>query len=712
MKVYGMGFFRRINQWFSKSQQPSTKSGTTLLSDLIDKARRSQYAERFDAALEFLTEAMEIAKSDHNINSQVDITLSRADILIAKRDYETARFVLNELRDDTETREMRAPLAYSLSSLGVLEQAQGNLTKAQEHFEDARDIAEKINTDGAYGRATAHLAEIYLAQDNASYAVYLLEDAIPKLDRSGDRELLAYFFAQLGLAQIQNGQADKGRISLQRGLELASHIKHQSQLRYINTILGEQALQDGDYRRAQSYFDHAFKLYLPQSRETADYIKLLCKLSKLYLHLGQADKALELADSALPIAEKLAALPLIAMSKAAIASAKYASNDDNSISFLKEASTAYEPVAIDAFAIEVLRNLARAQISAGEIESGIESFQDAINKAENLPFELGQVHSDLASYHADNRNLREALNEWQVALQHFTQANQTDYVARVICDIASMYEQLGDGRMAQREYGKALEMLSQIENSRTRGIILANVASAYSEYGDVDSAQDFFKEAIEIAQRNMNHHAESLRRGNYGRLLALTNQPKQALTQIMQAQKLSDKLGLELQSAIMLGNLALAYSAMNDYTSATERYNSALSLLNTLDANKWVAVTRANLADMQLSQNNFEDSSANYEIAYSLAKDLALVDVLIQTLMGQTQVALESNNLNLAQEKINEADPIARRLGYRRLNARYLQVKSHLYAKQGQTDDASTTWEDAQKIRKIMGMPPIIPEWL
>ena len=98
MKVYGMGFFRRINQWFSKSQQPSTKSGTTLLSDLIDKARRSQYAERFDAALEFLTEAMEIAKSDHNINSQVDITLSRADILIAKRDYETARFVLNELR--------------------------------------------------------------------------------------------------------------------------------------------------------------------------------------------------------------------------------------------------------------------------------------------------------------------------------------------------------------------------------------------------------------------------------------------------------------------------------------------------------------------------------------------------------------------------------------------------------------------------------------
>lgn len=707
-----MGLFRFINHWFAKSQKLSNKSEGTLLSDLIDKARRSQYAERFDIALEFLEEAMQVAKTDHNIRAQVDITLSRADILISKRDFEEAHYVLHELRDDTEARQMKAPLSYSLSSLGVLEQMQSNLIKAQEYFEKARDVAEQIKTDGAYGRATAHLAEIYLAQDNASYAVYLLEDAIPKLDRSGDRELLAYFLAQLGLAQIQSGQAEKGQVSLQRGLELATNIRHQGQLRYINTLLGEHALQNGDYRRAQGYFDSAFNLYPPHLRKTPEYVTLLCKLSKVNLNLGQVERAKQYAETALPIAENLSEPALIAMSKAVFALALRANNDNDALLILQEAATAYESVSIDAFAITILRNLASEQILAGQAENAIHTYKEAIAKAENLPAELGQVYSDLASYYAKNHDVREAIQQWQVALKHFKDANQTDFIARVLCDIASMYDQLGDGRMAQREYGKALEMLSRIDHSATRGVILANVACAYSEYGDVDSALDFFKEAIEIAQRNLNPAVEALRRGNYGRLLALSNQPKQAMPQIIQAQKISEKLGLNLQSAIMLGNLGLAYAAMSDHNTAIDRYKSALNQLNDLEATKWIAVTHANLADTLLQQNNLEDASKNYDLAYSGAKNLTLVDVLIQALVGQAQIAIQQGNLPLAQEKLNEADPITRRLGYRRLIALQLQVQSQLYAKQEKKAEALSTWEQAEKIRNIMRMPPITADWL
>ena len=205
-----MGFFRRMSQLFSNSQKPSDIPKTVLLNELMDKARRSQYDENFDEALALLSEAMDIAKSENKTHTQVDISLSRADILITRREFETARFVLNELRDDAQANEMQAPLAYSLCSLGVLEKSLGNLSIAQNNFETARDIAETIHTDGAYGRATAHLAEIHLIQDNANYAIYLLEDAIPKLDRSGDRELLAYFIAQLGLAQLHSGQHEQG----------------------------------------------------------------------------------------------------------------------------------------------------------------------------------------------------------------------------------------------------------------------------------------------------------------------------------------------------------------------------------------------------------------------------------------------------------------------------------------------------------------------
>lgn len=707
-----MGLFRRINQWFSKSQKSSDDPKTVLLNELTDKARRNQYAEQFDDALAFLAQAMEIAKEEHKSQSQVDITLSRADILILQRDFENARLVLNELHDDVEAREMKASQAYSLCSLGVLEQTQGNLAKAQEYFEKAREIAESIKTDGAYGRATAHLGEINLAQDNANYAVYLLEDAIPKLDRSGDRELLAHFLAQLGLAHIQNGQSEQGQNNLQRALELATNIKHRGQLRYINITLGEQALQNADFRLAQSYLDNAYSLHLNQQKETSGFTKLLCNLSKVYLHIEQLESAKRFAKAALSVAKKLNDPVLIAMSKAVLGLAMYESEDSEALSYLQDAAEAYKDVVADSFAINILRNLAGVQIASGNTEKGIQTYHKAINKAEHLPLEIAQVYSDLAIYHAEKRDLREAIKYWQNALKNFQETKQTDFVALVTCDIALMYDQLGDGRMAQREYGKALEMLSQIDNTVTRGIILANVASAYSEYGDVDSAQDFFNEAIEIAQRNLNSSAEALRRGNYGRLLAFSNHPIQALAQLTQAQTTSKELGLELQSAIMLGNLGLANAMMDDHKSAIIHYKSALVELDNLDASKWIAIVHANLADSFLQKNNLDDASEHYKLAFSGAKDLTLVDVLIQTLIGQAHIALRQDKLTLAQKKLTEAHPLVQRLNYRRLIALHLQAKSQLYAQQNKPDEALSAWEEAKKIRNIMQMPTIIPDWL
>ncbi|GAB5490440.1 MAG: tetratricopeptide repeat protein [Phototrophicaceae bacterium] len=707
-----MGFFRRISQLFSNSQKPSEIPNAVLLGELMDKARRSQYAEKFDEALGFLSEAMEIAKSEHNTRTQVDITLSRGDILITQKDFETARFVLNELRDDAQSREMQAPYAYSLCSLGVLEKTLGNLSTAQSNFEQAREIAEKINTDGAYGRATAHLAEIYLAQDNANYAIYLLEDAIPKLDRSGDRELLAYFIAQLGVAQIHSGHSEQGQISLERALALATTIKHQGQLRYINTILGEESLKKADYASAEGYLIQAYEQSPVYVQDTADYTQLLANLSKINLRLDKPERAQVYAEKALPLAQDLSDSSLIAMAKAVLGLAMRANKDPNAITYLEEAVEAYETVEVDSFTIDILRRFASTQISAGQIEQGITSYREAINKSENLPFEAGQAHSDLATYYASQYQYREALQEWQHALSQFESANQVDYQAQARCNIALMYESLGDGRMAQREYGKSLEMLTRIDNPVTRGNILEKVALAYSNFGDVESAQDFFKEALEIAQENDNQVAEALRLGNYGRLLALTNQTKQALPQIMQAQKISKDLGLELHSAMMLNNLGLAYSIMNQHESAIEQYESALEQLKTLNSNQWIAQVRANMGDSFQAKNDFTKANDYYDSAYALAKPLNVVEVLIQVFIGQALNAIYQDDLETAQQKLVKAEPLAKRLNYRRLLALHAQAKSRLYAKQNKPDEALSAWENAKKIRHIMQMPPITPDWL
>ncbi len=705
-----MGFLRRIGQWFSNSEKSEQLSGTALLRQLLDKARRAQYDEDYDTALEFLSQAMDIAEKEHDTRSKVDITLSRADILIAKADYETADFILRELREDSEARHLNAPLAYALCSSGVLEKSRGDLNAAQALFEEAREKADAIKTDGASGRAAAHLGDVYLARGNASYAVYLLEDAVVKLNRSGDRELLGYFLGQLGLAQIQSGHSEQGEVRLQRGLDLAMNIQHQAQMRYLNNLLGQQALKRANYPRARSFFENTLQLYPDPPPESADYARLLCNLSMANLRSGQGKSAEQFAIRALAIAESLADKQLIAMAKATMGLAMRSDDNEPILQYLEDAVLAYEGVEVDSFYIDILRQLASAQIKSGDSEKGIASYQEAIEKAEDLPGEAAYSYAAIANHYAKQGDLRKAIEQWQEALKYFQDANLSASVVQTHCDIASIYDRLGDGKMAQREFGTALEMLSRIEDTRTRGIILARIANAYSNYGDVESAQDFFKESIKIAEGSHDKDEVSGRQGDYGRLLALTNRPEQALTILMQAQNESEGSGL--QAVSILANIGLANAMMKDYEAASEHFKQALSEVNKLDAAQEEARIYVNQADAALNTGDLSQATQYYDKAYALAQDNALVDVLVQATIGQALLAIQDDDLASAEKKLSDIDSITNRLDYRRLLATLNQAKSQLYAKQGKHDEATLAWEEAQKLRTIMRMAEIEPDWL
>lgn len=702
-----MGFFQRIGQLFSRSAKPEKVSDKKLIQDLVDKARRAQYSENYDEALALLSQAMEVTEQKKDIRIKVDIALSRGDILIARKDYDTAYFVLNELREDSEARHLYAPLAYSLCSLGILEQVQGNLAKAQELFETAREKADSIRTDGASGRAIAHLGDLSLLEGNASYAVYLLEDAIEKLNRSGDRELLGYFLGQLGLAQIQNGQAKQGEIRLQRGLDLAMNVQHQPQMRYLNNLLGQQAAKSGNFQQAQNYFQETLKLYPDPPSQTAEYIILLCDISQTHLHIHQIEEAKQYAERALSIAESLSDGNLLAMAKGTIGLVMRADKDDSALLYLRESVNGYDDE-VNSFYIRILSNLAGAQIESGDITGGIASYENAIEKAIDLPEEAGQVHNELAYHYAKNREQRKAIEQWQNAISSFEQANQREDIICILCDIASMYERLGDGRMAQRDYGKALEMLSQIDDKQIRGSILANIARAYSNYGDVETAEDFFKESISIAQNHQNKDVLAVRRGNYGRLLALTNRPTKAFSELKQAQEDSEKV----QSTINLAYIGLAHAMSNDYEEASEHYQDALSAFTEIGATEWQAKIHAHWGDNAMNSGNMMQAEKHYRTAYHLAQENEQVDVLIQAKIGLAKLAIQSNDLETAKRKLSEIDPVANRLNYRRILANLHQAWSQYHAKQGNSDKATSEWEEAEKIRRLMQMSPIEADWL
>jgi thioredoxin-like negative regulator of GroEL len=133
-----MSFMRRLRGWFSSDKEEMVIPPTVAFVELLDKARREMYHEAYSQALKLLDEASALVDNNSQKRAAFDLAFSRADVLIALGRFKEAETLLQELRKDCETQQMKAPLAYTLSSLGQLAQKQAQFEQAQTYYEAAR----------------------------------------------------------------------------------------------------------------------------------------------------------------------------------------------------------------------------------------------------------------------------------------------------------------------------------------------------------------------------------------------------------------------------------------------------------------------------------------------------------------------------------------------------------------------------------------------
>lgn len=702
-----MHYIRRLRKHFSGNSAQGS-SDTPSLDILLDRARHHYYRERYPEALEHLSQAMELARESRNELAQIDIQLSRADIWIAQGRYEEAEAILQDVRAQSERSAHHTPLAYALASLGTLAQRQQQWDRAQEYYEQARDITHRIQSDGAAGRATAHLADVYWHSGNASYAVRLFQEAIPRLIRSGDRELVGYFLGQLGQAQSDVGQEEEGLEAIKRGREQAATIKHRAQVRSLSLLLGDFAWKQQRYRQAQQYYGDALELFPDEKQHSASYIRALCQFSAAARKLGALDKAQERAQEAVALAQALEQGDCLALAKANLALTAHARQSEEALPLLQEAVQAYETLPPDEFFINMLRQIAAQQ----HADEAIATYKRAIDSATNLPVQRAHARSDLGTLLQGLQRHDEALEVWNQAIEDYRLAKQPDKIARLYCDIGLAYAQAGDGRLALRRYEQALEQLNHTDDRATRGVVLANVAAAYSEYGELDAAQEFFQEAISIAQQTQDRAAECARRMNYGRLLALTQQPRRAAAELHKARKLCEALDTPLYNAILTNNLGLIEFTLAHSSDAVDLFQQALDALPADAPPHWHATIECNLADALDALRRTDEATAHYDAALQQASTIQHIPILVQARIGLAKLALDSNNLEAAAQHLHEAERLARRATLRRLLARLYAQRSRLLEAQGDAERAQAAWEEGQKLRRRMQMPTVDTERL
>ena len=305
-----MKFFNQIRQQINKSPGHHPAPENDALREALETGQRAKRAEEYPQALEALQSAMNLAHTAPNSTAIAVIALNQAEVYIQQKAWSKADQLLQKTVQNAREIDQKTQMAYLLSTQGRLAQAQGNWEKAQSLYEEALETAQSANAMGAEGRALGLLADTYLHDDNASYAIHLLREALPKLNMTGDIELSSAFVGQLGEALIVSGNETEGTQLLDRALRLARQIGYKQYERHWSIVLGKRALREGNFSDSYAHLVHVLTLS-KDTEPSGEIVDVVSTLSKVCLSLNEQDEALDFATQAVEMSKRLSDPALI-----------------------------------------------------------------------------------------------------------------------------------------------------------------------------------------------------------------------------------------------------------------------------------------------------------------------------------------------------------------------------------------------------------------
>lgn len=563
-----------------------------------------------------------------------------------------------------------------------------------------------------------HLADTYLRDNNASYAVHLLREALPKMNSSGDIELSSYFVGRLGQALLATGQDAEGDQMLGRALRLAEHLRYRRFERLWHLALGERAAMQGRDAEAYKHFE-ATLTTMPD--DAPERLEIFREMAKVCLNLDKGTQALHYARRAVefapddPVTQGVLGAVLRANGKSGEA-----------LPHLKAAVE--HATASSQFDGTIWRSLAAAQSDTGDHDAALETFQQALEHVRKLEssdwrLEEARIQRDFGVFYARHNQPQQALKAWSAALEIYQNHNYHAQVARLYSDIASLRTALGQGQRAMKDYEQALMALNLVHDQETRGVVLANAATAYVEQGDLETAESFFSESIKIAQKLQDRAAEATRRGNYGWFLLATGRTQRALAALEYAVKQSEVLDMPLHLAVQTSNLALAHADLGEHEQALALHRRALTLIESMNNPYWLAIIKINLAGYLLNEAlnapagavDFTEAADLLESALQTGQSIDNSEVIIRAQTGLARVSLLRGDLNDASVRVTESVNQARRMLNRRLLAEALLVTAELHANiPNDHQRAVDLWEEARKLFEMLHHPAALqpPKWL
>lgn len=677
------------------------------IQDTIDQTLiQAQHLEKtgqWAMALETYRNGMQFARLQGKSRAEQFFLSGMGKSYTQMKNYAEAEQVFNEALNVARHLEDNSLIARCLNNIGELEVLRGNWTGAQQHHENALVHAKLSNDPSTIILVLENLARDYRSQNNASYAVHLLNQALQQAQLAPNSfSLMAGIYGKLGETVLLTDEKSSAENYLRQALQLSQQSGRVDLGVRWYLALGNLTREEGRFQEAMTYYNQAENTARQLGYQSPEiFMDIGLNLARIFHQTGNYDEGYAQSERALMHATEIANDEAQATAEAYLGlNAQGRGDYVIAAERITQALNLFETgiLSDSSLQMQLWLALGRTQHKLGDTATALQTFEKVVEYTKSDAKRHAEAWQLVGMMQSQQTDRAQAIQTWKKAFQYFEEAGDKVGAARVLCDIANARRFDGDLKTALNDLENASRMLSSIDDRVTRGLVLSNAANLYTEIGDVETARSFFKDSIQIARELNDTYAQSVRLGNYGWFEALIGNYESAIRTLEEAIEITRRLDDKLLLAIQLSNIGYAYYRNTELTTAQNLLKQAQSLAEISESERWLGWSKANLAMVMLDKDDYATAETllTEALAHSQADQMREQVVIVQ--LRQAMLYVRTGRIDQAEDIAQALATETRKMNFKRGQATALRILGDVSTQREKSEAAQEYYAQAHKL--------------
>ena len=379
--------------------------------------------------------------------------------------------------------------------------------------------------------------------------------------------------------------------------------------------------------------------------------KIACTLleSRIYFHLGEREKALNIAEKIWPTIRNLENL---------------------------------------LFILDYLIFKTNALWIMGELDNGIKIVEEHLDliaelqpkvpkdKEESSKLKTSKFLRNVGILYWYKGDLENSLEYHTQSLASGEEINDKSSIGDSYNNIGLVYWSKSDMDRSIEYYQRALTIFEELGMNQKVAGILSNLGNAYTMKGDLDKALELQQRSLKIKKKYSDKIATAISVINVGVVFQLKGELDQALDYYQKGLLQSEEIDSKSNIALALNNIGNIYGLKCDPDSAIEYYERSLKLYKEFGIKEKIALLLVNIGSNCREKGNIKEAIENFNQSIVIYDELGNTMGSAIVLLELVQEALDQNDQDLVQEYLNKLQQINKSANIRSIDQRFRLAKA------------------------------------